>query len=135
MLPLLAQAAEALEKITKDDMTQLKSFTNPPPSASVVMEGLCYAFGEDTNVKGKGKEPPNITDFWDYAKKNLLNDRFIKRVKDFKIDFIRAIPPAKIARLKLFTTNPLFEKDKDEWIEKYQYFHQKSHLDAADTEN
>ena len=85
-MPLLAQAAEALEKITKDDMTQLKSFTNPPPSAAVVMEGLCYAFGEDINVKGKGKDPPNIIDFWDYAKKSLLNDKLMKRVKDFKIE-------------------------------------------------
>jgi dynein heavy chain len=68
-------------------MTQLKSFITPPPSAAVVMEGLCYAFSEDTNVKNKeGKGPPTFTDFWDYAKKSLLNDKIIKRLKDFKID-------------------------------------------------
>jgi hypothetical protein len=43
----LAAANEALEKITKDDMTQLKSFTNPPPAAGYVLEGVCYAFNED----------------------------------------------------------------------------------------
>jgi len=51
------------------------------------MEGLCYAFSEDTNVKSKeGKGPPSNTDFWDYSKKYLLNEKLIKRVKDFKID-------------------------------------------------
>ncbi len=25
-----------------------------------------------------------IPDFWEYAKKSLLNDKLIKRVKDFK---------------------------------------------------
>jgi dynein heavy chain len=44
VLPLLSNATEALDKITKEDMINLKSFTNPPLSAAVVMEGLCYAF-------------------------------------------------------------------------------------------
>jgi|APCry1669189000_1035189.scaffolds.fasta_scaffold47808_1 dynein heavy chain len=50
------------------------------------MEGLCYAFSEDTNVKSKEKGPPSNSDFWDYAKKSMLNEKLIKRVKDFKID-------------------------------------------------
>lgn len=32
-------------------MNTLKSFVKPPESASIVMEGLCYAFDEDKNVK------------------------------------------------------------------------------------
>jgi dynein heavy chain len=87
VLPLLAAAAEALDRITKDDMNTLKSFTNPPPAAAIVMEGVCYAFNEDQNVRWKPKEPGSmekIQDFWEYSKKNLLNDKLIKRVKDFK---------------------------------------------------
>jgi hypothetical protein len=37
VLPLLAAAADALEKITKDDMTTLKSFAKPPDSAAIVI--------------------------------------------------------------------------------------------------
>lgn len=37
VLPLLDQAAAALDKITQDDMTQLKSFVNPPAAAAIVM--------------------------------------------------------------------------------------------------
>ena len=47
VLPLLAADSEALDKITKDDMTTLKSFAKPPDSAAIVMEGLSYAFDED----------------------------------------------------------------------------------------
>jgi dynein heavy chain len=50
VLPLLDQAAAALDKITTDDMTQLKSYVNPPVAAAIVMEGVCYVFNEDQKV-------------------------------------------------------------------------------------
>lgn len=37
VLPLLDEAAAALDKITQDDMTQLKSYNNPPVAAAIVM--------------------------------------------------------------------------------------------------
>jgi dynein heavy chain, axonemal len=77
------------------------------------MEGLCYAFQEDGNVKPKNdKEALKSQDFWDYAKKFLLNDKLIKRIKVMKIDAIRAIHPSKIAKLQVFIQNPLFEREK-----------------------
>ena len=115
VLPLLDQAAAALDKITTDDMTQLKSYVNPPASAAVVMEGVCYVFGEDSNVKFTPKEPGSmekIQDFWTYAKKNMLNAKLIGRVKDFREDKIRTIPEKNIAKLKVFMEKPEFEKDK-----------------------
>lgn len=51
-------------------------------------------------------------DFWEYAKKKLLNDKLLSRVKDFKEEKIKAIPQKKVDKLKLFVTNPLFERDK-----------------------
>lgn len=50
------------------------------------MEGLCYAFQEDGKVEPKNKEAPTTQDFWDYAKKHLLNDKLIKRIKKMKIE-------------------------------------------------
>lgn len=87
-------------------MVQLKSFPKPPPSAAIVMEGLCYIFQEDSNVPWKPKEPGSmekVQDFWEYSKKNLLNDKLIKRIKDFRDDAIRQIPQAKINKLKAFS--------------------------------
>lgn len=55
VLPLLDQASAALDKISQDDMTQLKSYVKPPPAASIVMEGVCYVFGEDNQIKFQPK--------------------------------------------------------------------------------
>lgn len=80
-----------------------------------MLEGVCYAFNEDQNVKWKPKEPGSIEkiqDFWEYAKKNLLNDKLIKRVKEFDEFKIKAIPQSKISKLKVFVQNPMFEKEK-----------------------
>ena len=87
VLPLLDQAAAALDKITQDDMTQLKSYVNPPVAAAIVMEGVCYVFNEDQKVPFQPKEPGSmekIQDFWAYSKKNVLNAKLIQRVKDFR---------------------------------------------------
>jgi len=59
-LPLLDQAAAALDKISTDDMTQLKSYVNPPTAAAMVMEGVCYVFNEDTKVPFQPKEPGSM---------------------------------------------------------------------------
>lgn len=115
VLPLLDQASAALDKISQDDMTQLKSFVKPPPAAAIVMEGVCYVFGEDSNIKFQPKQPGSmekIQDFWGYSKKNLLNAKLISRVKDFREDKIKAIPERNIAKLKDFITKPDFEKEK-----------------------
>jgi hypothetical protein len=60
-VPILNSAIEALDKITRDDMTQLRSYATPPLSAAIVMEGLCYTFSEDDNVKTKNNDGiPNM---------------------------------------------------------------------------
>jgi len=115
VLPLLDQAAAALDKITTDDMTQLKSYVNPPVAAAIVMEGVCYVFNEDQKVPFQPKEPGSmekIQDFWAYSKKNLLNAKLISRVKDFREDKIKAIPERNIQKLKTFAQKPEFEKEK-----------------------
>jgi dynein heavy chain len=41
-----------------------------------------------------------------------MNDKLIKRVKEFKVDQVRAIPANKIEKLKIFMNKPEFEKDR-----------------------
>lgn len=59
------------------------------------MEGICYIFNEHQNVQNKHKAPTS-QDYWEYAKKYILNEKLIKRVKDFKLDHIKLIPEARI---------------------------------------
>jgi len=114
-MPLLDAAAQALDNIQKEHMIQLKSFVKPPPSAAIVMEGICYAFNEDQHVSWVSVDPnliEKVPDFWAYAKRKLLNDRLLQRVKTFKEEAIKNIPPKKVEKLKNFMKNPLFEEEK-----------------------
>lgn len=87
-------------------MNTLKSFVKPPESASLVLEGVCYALDEDKNVKWipkpEGKPGEKIQDFWDYSKKKLLNDKLIKRIQEFREGEIRAIPEKNVEKLRVF---------------------------------
>lgn len=79
------------------------------------MEGICYAFNCDNEVKSvpkpDGKPGEKMKDYWDYSKKKLLNDKLIAKVKGFGPDKISAIPGDKIRILKEFVANPAFAED------------------------
>ena len=115
VLPILNKAVKALENLNRDDITKIKSYSLPPKALDYVMQGLCITLGEDNNVKWKPKEPGSlekIQDFWEYSKKYLLNDKLLKKVRDFRDDSIKSIPPGKVAKLKNLINDKEFDADK-----------------------
>lgn len=44
VLPLLKSAEEAMAKVTRDDINQLRSFPNPPVPAAKVVQSLVFLF-------------------------------------------------------------------------------------------
>jgi dynein heavy chain len=60
VLPLLAEAAQALEKIKPEDITTMKSFVTPPPVLDDVMKGVILTLGLEKDVKWKPKEPGSM---------------------------------------------------------------------------
>lgn len=101
VLPLLKQATDALQNVNKDDLTRMKSYTSPPEAVRLVVEGLCYVFSLDANVKWKQKSPGSFEkyqDFWEYSKKYLLNEKLLKTVKNFKEENIREINVTRLSR-------------------------------------
>ena len=92
---MLEEAAKALDKITKDNVNTMKSYPKPPAALDIVMQGVIIAFNEQSSVKMKPKEPGSmekIPDYWEYAKKSILNNKLVERIKEFKQDQILAIP-------------------------------------------
>ena len=115
VLPILNKAVKALEALSRDDITKIKSYTLPPKSLDYVMQGLCIILNEDGNVKMKPKEPGSmekIQDFWEHSKKYVLNDKLLKRIYEFKEKQIKAIPPGKISKLKHLIEDKDFDQDK-----------------------
>ena len=115
VLPLLNEAAHALGKISKDDLTKIRSYASPPRAVDVVMQAICYILEEDENVKLKPKElgsGEKVQDFWDYSKKHLLNDKLIKRILKFKEEKIRRISNQRVQKLYMIMKMPEFEKER-----------------------
>lgn len=90
-MPALASAVEALQKLSKSDITELNSMKAPPSGVIKVMEALCKMF-KIHPVKAKSSDSFKKTDdYWTASKKHLLNDsRFLQRLFSYDKDHIPA---------------------------------------------
>ena len=82
-LPALESAVKALKSLTKADITEVKSFTNPPKAVQVVMDAVCVMLGEKEG--------------WDTAKKLLGRSDFMEMLTGYDKD---NIPEAKLKKLR-----------------------------------
>jgi len=85
-LPALESAVKALNSLTKADITEVKSFTNPPNAVRVVMEAVCVLLGEKENWE-TAKKLLSRSDFLDllqnYDKDNIAESRLKKLRKQY----------------------------------------------------
>lgn len=85
-LPALESAVKALKSLTKADITEVKSFTNPPKAVQVVMEAVCTLLGEKENWENS-KKLLSRSDFMDlltgYDKDNIPEVRLKKLRKQY----------------------------------------------------
>ncbi|CAM9165880.1 unnamed protein product [Chrysoparadoxa australica] len=87
-LPALEKALKALDSLTKNDITEVKSFAKPPPAVQLVMEAVCILF--------------EVKPDWDNSKKLLGDSAFMDKLKNYDKDNIKE---AVLKKLKTYTTN------------------------------
>merc|ERR1711916_105805 len=73
-MPALESAVKALQSLTKADITEVKSFKNPPPAVKTVLECVCILLGE---------KPA-----WDVSTKLLSKSDFLQSLQDYDKDNI-----------------------------------------------
>jgi dynein heavy chain len=73
-LPALESALKALKSLTKGDITEVKSFANPPGAVRIVMDAVCVLLGEKEG--------------WDSAKKVLGTSNFMEMLMNYDKDNI-----------------------------------------------
>ncbi|CAL8266095.1 unnamed protein product [Lota lota] len=110
-MPILESALAALNTLTNQDITVVKSMKSPPPAVKLVMEAICILKGikpdRVPDPSGSGKK---VEDFWGPAKKLLGDMKFLQSLHDYDKD---SIPPAFIAIIRnKYTTNPDFVPEK-----------------------
>ncbi|XDB47728.1 hypothetical protein ABFV05_001344 [Capra hircus] len=110
-LPILESALTALDTLTAQDITVVKSMKSPPAGVKLVMEAICILKGikadKIPDPTGTGKK---IEDFWGPAKRLLGDIRFLQSLHEYDKD---NIPPAYMNIIrKNYIPNPDFVPEK-----------------------
>ncbi|XP_006878990.1 PREDICTED: dynein heavy chain 7, axonemal [Elephantulus edwardii] len=110
-LPILESALNALDTLTAQDITVVKSMKSPPAGVKLVMEAICILKGikadKIPDPSGSGKK---IEDFWGPAKRLLGDIRFLQSLHEYDKDNI----PAAYMNIirKQYIPNPDFVPEK-----------------------
>lgn len=108
-MPMLEAALKALDTLTKNDITEVKSMKAPPGGVKLVMEGVCI-LKQQKPIRMKDKESGKMEDNWWEGAKVMMNDSgFLQSLRDFDKD---NIDPKIIAKLRPYIANPEFAPEK-----------------------
>eukprot|EP00497_Spongosphaera_streptacantha_P005577 TRINITY_DN685_c0_g2_i3.p1 TRINITY_DN685_c0_g2~~TRINITY_DN685_c0_g2_i3.p1 ORF type:complete len:523 (+),score=141.48 TRINITY_DN685_c0_g2_i3:41-1570(+) len=83
-LPAYESAIKALDTLKKEDITQVKSFANPPKMVQFCMEAVCILMGSPTTWKGAKQvlgKMSFLQDCRDYDKDNITEENNRRRLK------------------------------------------------------
>ncbi|KAL0267127.1 UNVERIFIED_CONTAM: hypothetical protein PYX00_009482 [Menopon gallinae] len=94
-MPALEEALTALDALSKKDISEMKSYTKPPPKVMLVMEAVCVL---------KGVNPD-----WTESKKLLGEQDFLRSLRDYDKDHI---PEKTMKKIAMFTEDEEFEPEK-----------------------
>ena len=110
-MPILNSALAALNTLTPQDITIVKTMKSPPAGVRLVMESVCVLKGikpeRIPDPAGTGKK---IEDYWGPSKKMLGDMKFLESLVNFDKDNIPAAY-MKIIRQR-FVGNEDFDPDK-----------------------
>lgn len=91
-MPALKEAEDALSKISKGDIAEVKGFINPSPVVVLVLEAVCVLLGEKTD--------------WNSAKSVMMSIDFMDRLIKFDRN---NVSDNTLRRLRNLTNKPEFD--------------------------
>eukprot|EP00927_Polykrikos_kofoidii_P016938 TRINITY_DN17697_c0_g4_i1.p1 TRINITY_DN17697_c0_g4~~TRINITY_DN17697_c0_g4_i1.p1 ORF type:complete len:2583 (+),score=405.07 TRINITY_DN17697_c0_g4_i1:3-7751(+) len=108
-MPALEQALDALRKLKKSDISEVKAMKSPPDGVILVSKAICWFFDvmpkRGIACDGRAK----VEDYWEASKKSIwsdtrLLDRFMRYDKD-------NIPEAIMQKLRPLLDDPSFDPE------------------------
>lgn len=90
-MPALEAALKSLDSLDKKDVGEIKSFAKPPELVMMTMNAVCLLMGEKED--------------WDGAKKLLVDNKFLDKLKAFDKD---NIPQKILKKLEKYVQNPVY---------------------------
>ena len=96
-MPALNAALKEVDKLTKNDIQQVKAMKNPPGPVKVVMEAVCLLFDQKPVRMADPDNPGKKFDnFWPASLSLLSQMDFMKQLKDYDKDNIQEAVISKI---------------------------------------
>jgi dynein heavy chain len=93
-MPALEKALKSLDALDKKDITEIKSFSKPPPLVMMTMEAVNVLLGEKPD--------------WDSAKKVLNDSAFLDKLRTYDKD---NIPQAALKKLSKYVVKDEYQPD------------------------
>jgi dynein heavy chain, axonemal len=109
-LPILEGALKALDTITGNDITNIKSMQKPPDNVKLALSAVCVMLGEKPDkIADPAGGTKKVDDFWGPSKKMLGDMKFIDRLKFYDLN---NIDPKRIGEVrKTYITNENFKPE------------------------
>lgn len=92
--PILDESDRALDSISRNQVTELRTFSNPPPAIQVVLRAINVLLGEESD--------------WEHTKQTLLDFKYMDRLKNLERT---KVTQQELDRLKVFTTSNDFDPE------------------------
>ncbi|XP_073386521.1 uncharacterized protein [Physcomitrium patens] len=106
-MPMLNAALAALDTLTKNDITEVKSMKNPPAAVKLVMEACCIMKGvASRKIPDPSKPGAKMTDYWGPAQQMLAENNFLISLKEYDKD---NMPDQLMGLIRPYISNPMFD--------------------------
>jgi dynein heavy chain len=109
-MPVLESALAALDTISQNDITNIKSMQKPPENVKLALSAVCVMLGEKPDkVADPAGGTKKVDDYWGPTKKMLGDMKFIDRLKFYDLN---NIDPKRIAEVrKTYISNENFKPE------------------------
>lgn len=88
-MPLLEAALTALDTLSKNDITEVKSMKSPPAAVKLVMEAVCQMMSiKPKRINDPADPSKKINDFWGPSQALLSDANFLLTLRNYDKDNI-----------------------------------------------
>jgi len=86
-MPIYNAAIRAVSNLKRDDITEMKGFTNPPDAAKAVVKTLCIMYSvPPKKVPDPAGGNKKVDDYWEPGKKQVLTAELLKNCQNYAKD-------------------------------------------------
>jgi dynein heavy chain len=108
-MPMLEAALNALNTLTKNDITEVKSMKSPPSGVKLVMEAVCIMKGiKPRKINDPAGGVKKVDDYWGPSASLLAEPTFLSDLETYDKD---NIDPKIVEKIRPFVADPNFEPE------------------------